>query len=130
MPSAPGNPKYQKEYDELAKDLCLLGYKNVELAEYFEVNESTIYDWINREPSFANALKAGRELADIKVVKELKKKAEGYQREDGTWVPGDTGCIVFFLKNRQPDRWKDRREVEVKGDAADTLKDIAEHLKA
>ena len=38
--------------------------------------------------------------------------------------PPDTAACIFFLKNRQPDRWRDRKDVDVKGQIDTTLADV------
>ena len=61
--------------------------------------------------------------ADAKIVKALYLKAVGYvqlrrrpgQPDEEIHVPGDTTAMIFWLKNRQPDRWNDRREVRLSG---------------
>ena len=85
-----------------------------------------------RHPDYGEAisaaLKHGREVADIRVENALFKRAVGYEYDEikeeyeGTilvkrtvirkCVPPDTGAQVFWLKNRKPDTWRDRREVD------------------
>jgi len=96
----------------------LLGHTNVELAEFFGIAESTIYEWIKDHPSFAESLQKGREIANMEVVRALHKKAKGYE-EQGRHYPPDTAAMIFFLKNRKPEKWQDRREVAVTGNAED-----------
>jgi len=31
-------------------------------------------------------------------------------------LPPDPTSMIFYLKNRRPDRWRDKQEVEHKGD--------------
>ena len=57
------------------------------------------------------SLKRGKLKADFQVTKSLYEKAKS----------GDTGAIIFWLKNRRPDLWRDKQDVqhsgEVKGGA-------------
>ena len=67
--SAPvGRPtKYTPEKNKQVTKLAWLGATAVEMADFFEVRESTIYEWIKNEPEFSKALKIGREESDANV---------------------------------------------------------------
>jgi len=94
-----GRPtKYKKEYAELAYKYCLLDASDIFLAEVFEVNIDTIYEWKNKHPSFSDAIKNGKHLADAQVSQALINKAK----------QGDTAAMIFWLKNRNPTRWRDK----------------------
>ena len=126
-----GRPtKYKTEYDEQAYKLCLLGLTNVDLANYFEVNKTTITEWINNHDSFSTAVKSGRIPADANVAASLNKRARGFQYTEETKeldtdgnlivtkqvtkeVPPDTGAAMAWLKNRRPKDWRDKQEVQV-----------------
>lgn len=128
---AGGRPtKYKPEYAQQAESLCKLGATDLELADAFEVNVHTIYRWQAAHPAFCKALKAGKEAADERVERSLYHKATGYSfdavkifnangkalkvkyREH---VPPDTTAMIFWLKNRRPDEWRDKREHEHTG---------------
>lgn len=99
-----GRPtKFKKEYIEQVYNLCLLGKTNEEISEIFEVSTVTLHAWMNQHPEFLNALKRGKGIADCEVVNALRSKA----------LSGDTTACIFWLKNRQPKQWRDRREVAV-----------------
>ena len=126
-----GRPtKYKEEYDKLAYKMCLLGHTDVELAGFFEVNEDTIYEWKKQHQSFSESLKEGKEIADAKVVESLYRRATGYSHEedkifqyegDPVVVPTtkhyapETVAGIFWLKNRQPKKWRDKQNVELTG---------------
>lgn len=115
------NSKYKPEYDELAFNYCSLGADDVKLAEMFNVSKTTINNWKNVHPSFLDSLKRGKEDHDIrKVEKSLLNRALGYdwtedKQEDGTngsktttvnkHVPADVAAIVFYLRNRNREKW-------------------------
>ncbi|MCV5625819.1 hypothetical protein OFN31_29725, partial [Escherichia coli] len=48
---------YQEAYAEQARKLCLLGYTDAELADFFEVSESTINKWKLDYPKFSESIK-------------------------------------------------------------------------
>lgn len=117
------------KFDQLkcaqAEKLCKLGATDKELADFFEVTESTISLWKVEHAEFSEALKKGKELADAEVGERLFQRATGYSHPDvhvsnyqGTvtmtpiikhYAPDTTACI-FWLKNRRPDVWRDRVE--------------------
>ena len=115
---------YKPEYDEQARDRCLLGGTNADLADLFEVGRRTIDHWIADIPSFAGAVRAGRVVADMAVVRRLYQRALGYDRtvertvlhcgEERTLAstvhyPPDTQACIFWLRNRQREIWGSRR---------------------
>lgn len=122
-----GRPtKYRKEYDEQARKLCLLGYTDAKLADFFGVCEATISNWKIDHPSFLEALKAGKDNADAELAQTLYDRAKGGKRivkqkvADGAIVdleeelPPDTTAIIFWLKNRQPNLWRNNPESEAR----------------
>lgn len=60
--------KYQEAYAEQARKLCLLGYTDAELADFFEVSESTINKWKLDYPEFSESIKRVRPLLMQKLV--------------------------------------------------------------
>ena len=88
-------------------------------------NISTLYRWKHSHPEFCEALKLGKEAANATVQDRLYKRATGYTHNaqkimqyEGRPVvvdyvehhpPNVTACI-FWLKNRQPELWRDRQE--------------------
>lgn len=119
---------YRPEYDEQAYKLALLGMTDKMMADFFEVAESTIYLWKQKQPSFSEALKKGKAIADAEIAQSLYKRAFGYEvtenketesEKDGAkseqitkHIPGDTTAMIFWLKNRQPKLWRDKQEEE------------------
>jgi len=127
-----GRPtKYKEEYNELAYKLCLLGHTDEELAQFFEIATSTLYEWKLAYPEFSEALKKGKEVADGEVVASLYHRALGYSHPDvdikvidGCIVetplvkhyPPDATSAIFWLKNRQPKKWRDKQVQEHEGE--------------
>ena len=91
---------FQPDYPEQARRLCLLGAIDRDLARCFEVSERTINRWKRQHPQFAEALRRGKAVADADVAEALHAKA----------LKGDMRAIVFWLRNRRPDLWCDRRD--------------------
>ena len=120
--------KYRHEYVEQARKLCVLGFIDAQMAEFFEVSRKTIDNWKQQYPEFRAAVKQGKQLTDADVADSLRQRAVGYTHKatdfkvvDGEVVqteydkhyPPDTAAAIFFLKNRQPELWRDKREVSV-----------------
>ena len=127
-PDAPGRPSmYRPEYATLAKNYTLLGADDAQLAEFFEVSERTVHRWKAAYPEFSEALQQGKAQADARVAHSLYQRATGCSHPD-THVsnyqgqitltpitkhyPPDVQAATFWLKNRQPQHWKERVEVQ------------------
>lgn len=111
--------------------MCANGATDVQLADEFDVSVQTLYNWRNKHPEFLEALKASKEVADSVVERSLYERATGYERDsvkifcdkDGNvtqvpfreYTPPDTTAMIFWLKNRKPAEWKDRRQEELSG---------------
>lgn len=121
---------YKDEYAELAYNYCLLGAIDSELADFFNVSEVTINNWKNEHEEFSLALKKGKEIADAKVAQALFHRATGYSHEDidikmyeggiietpyTKHYPPDATSAIFWLKNRQPKKWRDKQITEHEG---------------
>lgn len=118
---------YRQEYAEQARKLCLLGFTDKQLAVFFDVNESTINRWKQKYPEFCKSIKSGKVVADAQVTESLFNRATGIEvtevevRDDGKKkvkrvtkrpIPPDTTAQIFWLKNRQPELWRDKPTVE------------------
>jgi len=107
---AGGRPtKLTPEIIEQAQNYCLLGATDIELAKFFNVVESTIYEWRKNNEEFSKATKIGKEEANARVEHALYTKACGYDKDGKHYPPSDTS-MIFWLKNRDSDNWKDVKE--------------------
>ena len=98
-----GRPtKYNPDELDHVTQLCMMGATNEELAKFLNVATSTVSLWIQEHEEFSEAIKNGREIADIEVSQSLYKKACG----------GDVVACIFWLKNRRPDQWRDQSNVK------------------
>jgi hypothetical protein len=124
--------KYKTEYNEQAYKLCLLGATDKELADFFDIDVATINRWKIDYPEFCESLKNGKMQADAVVASKLFHRAIGYEHKElitATFqgeitdtmevtkhYPPDTTAAIFWLKNRQRDKWRDKTETEHSGD--------------
>lgn len=136
-----GRPSaYKPEYIPQARMLCKLGAIDKDLAEFFGVSEQTINAWKNKYPEFLDALKEAKDEADSKVEKSLYKRALGYKhKEDKIFnnngsplvvptikqYPPDVTACIFWLKNRKPEEWRDRQEIEHSGTIKPDLSNLS-----
>lgn len=122
------NGKWRPEFIDQAYEVCQLGATDRKLAKVFNVCVDTIKDWKKRHPEFKEALRASKKKADARVVKSLYERAMGYSHDetkvfckDGAITthtitkhyPPDTNAIIFWLKNRQPEDWRDKVYTDV-----------------
>ena len=131
--------KYKEEYNEQAYKLCLLGAIDKDLADFFDVNIDTIHEWKKVYEGFSESLKRAKDESDAKVVKSLYQRAIGYSHPEdkimqyeGTplivpttkhYAP-DTTAAIFWLKNRQPDKWREKQEIVTESIVKTTLTGI------
>jgi DNA-binding XRE family transcriptional regulator len=121
---------YKAEYAEQARKLCLLGATDKELADFFEVSEQTVNAWKSAHAEFLESIKKGKSQADSEVADKLYRRACGYEHPEidlrvvggeivetpitKIYAP-DTVAAIFWLKNRQRGKWRDKIEQEVTG---------------
>lgn len=138
---------YKEEYSNQALKLCLLGATDKELAEFFSVSEQTLNKWKKDFPEFLESLKKGKSIADANVASKLYNRAIGYDCKATKFAtlegkvtdsieyiehyPPDTTAAIFWLKNRQPEKWRDRKEVDANINLGDELERMSdEQLQA
>lgn len=132
-PAVPGQrisarTEYRTGYPDQARMLCLLGATAEDLAIWFGVGTTTIDRWMNEHRDFYWAVKDGRRLADARVAQALYNRAIGYEAKEkrievGTeglkqvditkHIAPDVAAARFWLTNRQPELWREKKEVEL-----------------
>ncbi|MFG6369563.1 MAG: helix-turn-helix domain-containing protein [Lachnospiraceae bacterium] len=102
------------------------GLTDEQIALNMGVGYSTLQTWKSKYQDIQDTLKRGKEVIDYEVENALLKRALGYTAKekkltkDGEVielekeVPGDVTAQIFWLKNRKPAEWKDKREDEEK----------------
>lgn len=115
---------------DILRGLARRGLSDEDIAKSIGINKTTLYRWKAKSADISNALKEGKLVADLAVESALFKKATGFtvtdtkttsflDKETGELVEGksevttkhvlpDTLAIMFWLKNRRPDLWKDK----------------------
>jgi hypothetical protein len=92
----------------VANKVYELGGTDRDLAEALEVTPQTIANWHKAHPEFFETKKS-KEFADARVERAMFHRAIGYDLSDGTHIPANPTSGIFWLKNRRPDRWRDRQ---------------------
>ncbi len=116
---------YTEEAPDQAREACLNGATDHDLADIFRVSLRTIFRWKAKHVSFRQAIHLGtkefRENQNDNVERGLYQRATGYiQRTEKVMqfkgqvmrvqqdehVPADVGAAKHWLANRRPDEWK------------------------
>lgn len=74
------------------------GLTDEKIADKIGVSPSTLYDWKAKFSEISEALKKGKEVVDYEVENALLTAA----------LEGNTTAQIFWLKNRRPDRWREK----------------------
>lgn len=84
------------------------GLTDKQIAENMGIAVSTFGEWKKRFPSFSAVLKRTKEVVDREVENALYKAA----------CEGNITAQIFWLKNRRPYYWRDKRETELSGNGS------------
>lgn len=112
------------------------GLTDKQLAEGVGINEQTLTRYKRKDPDFCRSLKENKDLADSMVRKSLFKLALGYEyyedmaNKDGAvrclkYAKPDVTACIFWLKNRQPEEWRDKHEHDLGKGATGALEGLA-----
>lgn len=123
-------------YDDMVrqgKALAVLGLSTKEMAEFWGVGQKTLRRWMLRNPDFRKEIDIAQARADTNVTRSLYKKALGYtyyerkyaldndgkkrliEEKERQALP-DLGAIIWWLKNRQPDKWREQIDTKLSSD--------------
>lgn len=120
------------------------GSTDEEVSQKLNISKTTLYKYVEDHSELSELRKKSKEIIDSEVEEALLKKSLGYEYTETTreerWnndtkkyemaitkevtkqVAPDTTAMIFWLKNRQPELWKDKHEVKHSG--AIKLEDI------
>lgn len=102
-----------KDWEADEKILLLQGWArngltNEQIASNMDIVVSTLWEWRKKSPKISNALKIGKDEADIQVENALYKAA----------LEGNTTAMIFWLKNRRFKEWRDKIQQEITTESA------------
>lgn len=101
------------------------GLTDEQIAKNMGINIATLYDWKKKYPEISESLKKGKEVVDREVENALLKAALGYEYEEDVvtnkgqvvkvrkYEKPNVTAIIFWLKNRKPDVWRDKQEFNI-----------------
>ena len=122
------------------------GLTDEQIAKNINISRSTLSEWKKSYPDISDTLKKGKEIIDyevenalyqkclgysIKVLKNIKIKKVDYDIETGRrireteeikevydeiHIPADTTAQIIWLKNRKPDKWREKPQEQCKDD--------------
>lgn len=78
------------------------GLTDEQIAQNMGINPTTLYEWKKKYPEISKSLKRSKDVADRQVENALFENA----------ISGNITAQIFWLKNRKPDKWRDKQEYE------------------
>lgn len=103
------------------------GLTDEQIAKNMKVSRSTLSKYKKEYKDILDTLKKAKEIVDYEVENALLKKALGYTEtlykqkvtKDGdvvnitenVHIAPDSTALIFWLKNRQPKKWRDKVEL-------------------
>lgn len=138
----PGRPgKYEthvKPKLNLVEAWARDGLTDDQIAHNLGIALSTLHDYKNKYSEFSEALRKGKDDIDIQVENALLKRALGYTYDEVTHeavkdpetgktvmietkrvtkeVQPDVTAQIFWLKNRRPAVWRDKKEIDARSE--------------
>ena len=94
---------------QLLEEWSTQGLYIKDIAAKMGISVTTVYDWMNKNPEIAAAIKKGRDKSIDMVENALFKSA----------INGNVTAMIFYLKNRAPERYKDRVDNNINTDIKD-----------
>ena len=115
--------KYQKwllkenllELEGWARD----GLTDEQIAKNMGISVKTLFNYKTNHLPILQALKKGKEVVDYEVENALLSSA----------LEGNTTAQIFWLKNRRPDKWRDKQKEETDTTALNKLDNILKEIK-
>lgn len=127
------------------------GLTDEQIAHNMGISRDTLIQWKKKFLDISDTLKKGKEIVDIQVENKLLQRALGYKYKETTKervfnpdtgetkmvvtkevekeVVPDTTAQIFWLKNRRPDKWKDKQNLELNGKLEDEKNKLDDLIK-
>ena len=98
-----------------------------EIAKVLEISASTFYRMYTDYPEFKYAYYKGINSRVIDCINSLERMCTGYYIEEEKitsmgektiykkYIPPNTNAIISFLKNRDPENWRDKLDIQIDG---------------
>ena len=117
------------------------GLTEEQIAKNCGIKRQTLYEWKKKYPDIDDTIKKNKEIVDYEVENALLKKCFGYnakviknfkvkkityndngrkiseteelvEKEDEVHVSADTTAQIFWLRNRKPNDWRDKPQIQ------------------
>ncbi len=132
------------------------GLRNEDIAGKMGISASTFYEYVKKYSEISDAIKRGKAPVDFEVENAMLKSALGHKetvrkpirlrttrRKDGmeiteehveyfdeeVYIPPQVSAQIFWLKNRKPDIWRDKKELTTNA-ALEKLDDLLKETRA
>lgn len=106
------------------------GYTLQQIADTVRINRATLHRWLGADSDFCDTLKSAKNLSNELVEVSLLNRALGYShtavkmfydKDRGKVIkekyiehyPPSEVAAIFWLKNRDPERWRDKQEIDL-----------------
>lgn len=110
------------------------GLSDAQVAHNMGIARGTLHKWLGEYKALSDAYKKGSEVSTYEVENALYKSALGMEvteteltevkdmngetvqkvlKQRKRYIPPNLGSIIFILKNRRSDKWRDKREIEL-----------------
>ena len=130
-----GGPKsgYSEDFVKIGNRYAALGAIDTELASNFGIAVTTLNMWKKKHPEFREAIQAGKDEFNMcRAEGALIHSSLGYthtetkvfyDKDQGIVTydvekhyPPNVTALIFFLKNRDPKRWRDVHKIDLEVD--------------
>lgn len=124
------------------------GLTDEQIAKNLGISKVSLYKYMDIHPELFELLKKSKAIVDREVENALLKRALGYEYDEITkeqvmnpdtgefelkttkvvtkQVVPDTTAQIFWLKNRKPADWRDKRDVEVSGEINNKVSNLTD----
>jgi len=116
--ATPKHGPYSRKYEEKTHKLLTYlaqGYSKEAACIGAHLNRPTLYKWLSEYPDFAEEVEDAQFMAEGHVLAELRG---AIQRKD------DTKALMWLLSKLRPDRYGDRKEVEITTKTNDGVQEV------
>lgn len=147
--NAGAKSKYNEDFPTLAEGFARRGLSDAQIADNLGISKDAYYNYQKRYPEFYDAIKRGKSPVDMHVENALLKNALGFEYEEvHTEItkngdkqnikkkiitkkqPPNLGAQIFWLINRLPELWKQRKDEEQKDNMEEIKATLAEFVKS
>lgn len=121
------------------------GLTDEQIAKNMKVSRSTLSKYKKEHSDISDTLKKEKDIVDYEVENALLKKALGYTEtlnkqkvtKDGdvvdikedVHIAPDSTALIFWLKNRQPKKWRDKVEIDNKNKTDDKVLELLSKIE-